>query len=146
MYQGYYSTERGNTKSLAGFNYAAIMADLKGATIKSCYATFMNEECYAFGGSYLYAGTHNYTTKPSTWNGANVVERRFAAVAHDYGQDSVTVNLGVTVGNEFKSGVTKGLAIGPPASTNSLYYSKYRGATQAGKPYVTITFTKQVLV
>lgn len=145
MYQGYWSDGRGNTKSLAGFNWSAIKADLSGATIVSCKVTFQNEESYSFGGSTILVGTHNYSSKPSTWNGANVVERR-KSLKHTYGQKTVVVDLGTTIGNEFKAGTTRGIAVGPPSSTDRYYYSKYRGATQSGKPYLTITYTKKVAV
>lgn len=143
-YQGYWSGTRGNTKSLVGFNWAAIKADLAGATVKSVKATLTNKECYGFGGTTVYVGTHIYASKPATWNSANV-SARIVAATHGYGKQ-VTVELGTQAGIEFKSGYRKGIAIGPPTSTSQYYYSKYWGATQSGKPYLTITYTKQVAV
>jgi hypothetical protein len=140
-YHGYYSGTRGNTKSLFGFDYATIMSDLSGATINSCYLTIKGAHAYYNAGFTCYWGTHNLTAKPSTWNGANVNERRGSTAGLAAGE-TVKLSLGTSVGGEFKSGTSKGIAIGPPASTSLTYYGYIYGATQSGKPYLTITYTK----
>lgn len=140
-YQGYYDGNRGLTRSLVGFNYNAIKADLVGATIKSCKFTARNEHWYYNAGGTAYLGTHTYSSKPSTWSTGSVAENRLHT---SWGLGATkTVELGVTIGNEFKAGTTKGVAFGPPPYGLS-YYGYFRGATQSGKPYLTITYVKKV--
>lgn len=140
-YQGYFDGNRGLTRSLVGFNYNAIKADLAGATIKSCKFTARNEHWYYNAGGTAYLGTHTYASKPSTWSGGSVAENRLHT---SWGLGATkTVELGVTIGNEFKAGTTKGVAFGPPPYGLS-YYGYFRGATQSGKPYLTITYVKKV--
>jgi hypothetical protein len=140
-YHGYYSSTRGNTKSLFGFDYATIMSDLSGSTINSCYLTIKGAHAYYNSGMTCYWGTHNITAKPSTWNGANVTERRGSTSGLAAGE-TVKLSLGTSIGGEFKAGTAKGIAIGPPSSTSLTYYGYIYGATQSGKQYLTITYTK----
>lgn len=140
-YQGYYSTARGNTKSLVGFDYATIAADLSGATINSCKVTVKGAHAYYNSGYTLEWGTHNYTAKPSTWANGNVNQNRGALGSFAAGE-TATLNLGTTVGGEFKSQATRGISFGPGPTTSLTYYGYAYGATQSGKPYLTITYTK----
>jgi hypothetical protein len=140
-YQGYYSSTRGNTRSLIGFDYAQIQSDTSGATINSCYLTVKGAHAYYNSGMLFEWGTHNYTAKPSTWNGANVNERR-GSLANLAAGETAKISLGTGVGGEFKSGTSKGIAVGPAPSNSLTYYGYIYGATQSGKPYLTITYTK----
>lgn len=140
-YQGYYSTDRGNTRSLCGFNYSDIMADLAGASILSCYLTFKCVHAYYNAGLIAEIGTHDYTAKPGTWDGSRVDERRIA-VADVTAGETVTRSLGTGIGGEFKSGTSKGIAFGPPTTNSRDYYGYFYGATQVGQPYLTIKFRK----
>jgi hypothetical protein len=146
-YQGYYSSTRGNTRSIAGFDYATIQSNLSGATINSIKMTVKGAHAYWNAGMIFEWGTHNYTAKPSTWSGTNVNERRGSygsgggAGGLAAGQTK-TITLANSIGTEFQNGTSKGLAFGP-GPTNSLdYYGYIYGATQTGKPYLTITYTK----
>lgn len=138
--QGYADSYNGNNRSLIGFNYAAIKADLAGATIKSCKIVIGNYSTYNFSGGTCYLGTHVYAGQPGSWSGGSVYERR-TSINHGYGASFVK-EMGVAVGNEFKAGTTKGIAIGPAPSNASAYYGHYRGATMSGHPYLSITYTK----
>lgn len=143
MMQGYYESYNGNNRALAGFNYGAIKADLAGATVKSCKVTIHNQSTYAFAGGTAFIGTHIYGSRPSTWAGGSVYERR-TSINHGSGA-TFTKEMGVAVGNEFKAGTTKGIALGPAPSTSWTYYGHYNGASMSAKPFLTITYTKQVL-
>jgi hypothetical protein len=140
-YQGYYSSTRGNTRSLIGFNYTQIQNDLSGATINSCYFGIRGAHAYYNSGFTCYLGTHTYTAKPSTWNSANVTEATGFVTGLAAGE-SLKINMGTGLGNSFKSGAVKGMAIGPGPTTSLIYYGFIYGATQTGKPYLTITYTK----
>jgi hypothetical protein len=140
-YQGYYSSTRGNTRSLVGFNYAQIASDLSGATINSCKLTVKGAHAYYNNGYTLEWGTHNYTAKPSTWGAGNVHENRGSLATFAAGE-TATISLGTSIGGEFKSQVSRGISFGPGPSTSLTYYGYCYGATQSGKPYLTITYTK----
>lgn len=140
MYQGAYTGSPGNQKSLAGFDYKNIMSTLSGATILEAYITVENEHARWNNGLYVFVGTHNYSSKPSTWADGSVRQNRWKKWVGE--NQAVTVNVGVTVGNEFKSGSTRGIGIGPEPTNDSDNYGYFRGATQSGKPYITIKYRK----
>jgi hypothetical protein len=145
MMQGYFDSNRGNTRSLAGFNWAAIKADLAGSTVTACFVTLYDHSFYAFSGGTVYVGTHNYSTKPSTWSGTSVAERLYSKHC-DYG-GSVVINLGVAIGNAFKAATNKGIAIGPAPSTSVGYYAHFHGAGHGSqRPVLTIKFARRVRV
>lgn len=142
MYQGSYdSSSPGNQKSLAGFDYKNIQATLKGAEILECYITIKNNHARWNKGLYAQVGTHNYTSKPSTWNGANVAERRYGGRWVTEG-GSLTVNTGVALGKELLSGATRGISIGPEATNDHDNYGYFYGATHSARPYITIKYRK----
>lgn len=141
MYQGSYDgSSPGNQKSLAGFDYKNIMQTLKGAEILEVSITVKNQHARWNKGLYAQIGSHNYSSKPSTWSGGTVRERRWRKWVTEGG--SVTVNAGTTFGNELKAGSQKGIAIGPEASNDHDHYGFFRGATQSGKPFITIKYRK----
>lgn len=140
-YQGYYSSDRGNTRSLVGYNYTQIQSDLSGATISSVKLTFKVAHAYLNAGMTVVIGGHNYTAKPSTWNGANVTENQYTSGSKVAGS-TYTVTLPAAFGTNLKSGTWKGIAFGPGPSTSNTYYGYLYGATETGKPYLTITYKK----
>lgn len=142
-YQGYYSSDRGNTRSLVGFNYNQIKSDLNGASNIRIKFTFKGHHSYWNSGMTAVIGTHNYSSKPGSWSGGTVNEnqtRRGSVAAGG----TYTVDLGKDSWYSwaFKSGNVKGMAFGPGPSTSNAYYGNVYGATQGGKPYLTITYTK----
>lgn len=140
-YQGYYSSTRGNTKSLIGFDYAAIAAALAGATVTGCKLTIKSAHAYYNSGYTLWWGTHNYTAKPASWNGANVNQNRNFITNFAAGK-TATINLGTAIGNEFKAQTSRGISSGPGPTTSLIYYGFAYGATSSGRPYLTFTYTK----
>ena len=140
-YQGYYSSDRGNTRSLVGFDYAQIMSDLSGATVTSCKLTFRCAHSYYNAGLSAQIGTHDYSAKPGSWDGSRVDERR-TSVAGVTAGETITKELGTGIGAEFKSGASRGIAFGPGPSTSRDYYGFFYGADQGGQPYLTITYRK----
>lgn len=141
MYQGSYDgSSPGNQKSLAGFDYKNIMQTLKGAEIVEASITVKNEHARWNKGLYAQIGSHNYSSKPSTWSGGTVRERRWKKWVSEGG--SVTVNGGATFGKELQAGTSKGVAIGPEATNDHDHYGYFRGATQSGKPFITVKYRK----
>lgn len=141
-YQGYYSNDRGNTRSLVGFDYSQIMSDLAGATISSAKLTFKCAHAYYNSGLTALVGTHDYTAKPSTWDGSRVDERRITVDDVTAGETVTVEFVGTGGGSDFKSGVAKGIAFGPPSSNDRTYYGYHYGASQSGKPFLTFTYKK----
>ncbi len=142
MYQGSYDgSSPGNQKSLAGFDYKNIAATLKGAEIVECYITVKNNHARWNKGLYAQIGTHNYTSKPSTWNGSNVIERRYGKKWVSEG-GTLTINTGVVLGKELLSGATRGISIGPEATDDHDNYGYFYGATHSARPYITIKYRK----
>lgn len=140
MYQGSFGGSPGNQKSLAGFDYKNIMSTLKGAEIVECHITFKNSHARWNKGLYAEAGSHNYSSKGSTWIGAQVRERRWKAWVTEGG--TVTINGGTTLGKEFQSGATRGIGLGPEATDDPDNYGYFYGATHSARPSVTIKYRK----
>lgn len=141
-HQGYYSSEQGNRRSLIGFNYGQIRNDLAGATIKKITFTAYAEHWYNNSGGTAVIGTHSYTSRPGTWSSSRVTENRQQSAGWPK-PGKRTVTLSNTIGNEFKSGATTGMALGPGPSTSNIYYGRFAGYDAGNNaPYITITYTK----
>lgn len=139
LYQGYVDSFNGNQWSLAGFNYTQIASDLSGATVTSCKLTYKCLHAYYSSGVSVKIGTHNFTAAPGTWNGTGQNDN-IAAQTSKSGT-AYTVELGTTVGNNFKSGTTaRGVCFGPTTGDNAHY--AYMGGASEAPPYLTITYRK----
>lgn len=129
-----------DARSLAGFNWQQIMADTKDSTIKECYITLYANHWYWNDGGTARIGTHNYTGRPSSWSGSRVNEQRVSST--DWPKPGKRkVSLGTTIGNEFKSGTSKGIALGPTNGTKT-QYGKFNGNGQSNEPVLTIVYVK----
>lgn len=141
MYQGQISGGPGIQKSLAGFDYNNIRATLAGETeILEVYITVKNAHARWNKGLYVFVGSHNYSSKPSTWSGATVQERRWRKWVVENG--SVTINAGTSFGNQLKAGTMKGIGIGPDSDTDN--YGYFFGASHSARPYITIKYRKSI--
>lgn len=140
-YQGYYSSARGNTRSLIGFNYGSIESTLAGAT--NITGRFGYKVAHSYYGSGLTAvmGSHNYTSKPSTWSTSRVFEDQ-GKKANVVAGRSYSVPLSSWQCWAWKTGNITGMAFGPGPNSNKVYYGYFYGATQGGKPYVQFTYYK----
>lgn len=138
--QGQYSSSDGNQRSLVGFDYATIQADLSGATISSIKLTANAEHWYYNAGGTAVIGTHSYTSKPSTWADGSVNQNRQQSSGWPK-PGSRTVTLIAAIGTDFQSGAARGIAFGPGPSTDLTYYGKFTGSG-SGRPRLTITYTK----
>jgi hypothetical protein len=129
-----------DARSLCGFDYAKIMSDTKGATIKACYITLYANHWYWNDGGTARIGTHNYTGRPGSWAGSRVNEQRVSSSSWPK-PGKRKVSLGTTIGNEFKSGTAKGIALGPTSGTKT-QYGKFNGNGQSNEPVLTIVYVK----
>lgn len=125
-YQGQYDGDWGNQRSLIGFNAAAIQADLVGATIIHCKITLYFEHWYYSAGGTAIIGTHSYTSEPSAWADASVNQDRVQSSEWPK-PGKRTVSLGTTIGGEFKTGTSKGIALGPGPNDSLTYYGYATG-------------------
>jgi len=133
----------GDMRSLVGFNFPGIAADLIGAVIKYVGLSVHAQHWWWFDGGYGVFGTHNYQDRggPQTWAGNRVQIGRWRTAR--FRRDSwQTISLGVNVGYEFLSGVTQGISVGPALSNSLNYYGYFDGAGLRYKPYLTIQYVK----
>ncbi len=152
---GDYSSSHGNTmvqgdsgadnwlndaRSLCGFNYSQIMSDTRGSTIKACYVTLYANHWYWNDGGTARIGTHNYTSRPGSWSGSRVDEQRISS-SNWPKPGKRKVNLGTGIGNDFKSGAAKGIALGPTSGSKT-QYGKFNGNGQSNEPVLTIVYVK----
>jgi hypothetical protein len=129
-----------DARSLMGFNYSQIMSDLRGATIKSCYVTLYANHWYWNDGGTARIGTHNYTSRPGAASGSRVSWQRVSS-SNWPKPGKRKVSLGTTIGNEFKSGASKGLILGPTDGSKR-QYGRFNGNGQSNEPVLTITYVK----
>lgn len=138
--QGQYSSSDGNQRSLVGFDYSTIQSDLNGATIQSIKLTAYAEHWYLNAGGTAVIGTHNYTSKPSTWADSRVNQNRQQSSGWPK-PGSRTVTLSNTIATELGNGTSTGIAFGPGPTTSNTYYGKFTGSG-TGRPRLTIVYTK----
>lgn len=138
--QGRLDSQYGNQRSLIGFDYATIRSDLAGSTISKITLTAYAEHWWYNSGGTAVIGTHNYTSKPSSWSDSRVNQDRQTS-ANWPRSAKRTVTLSNTIGNEFRDGGTTGIAFGPGNSTDVIYYGKFSGSG-SNRPSITITYTK----
>lgn len=142
-YQGNYPGYGGIQRSLVGFNAAQIRTDLAGATNIHVKFTFKVNHAYYNSGLGVVVGSHNTASKPSTWPSAPWYydeKRVYSASAGN----SYTVDFGAGnwEGWAFQNNIIQGMAFGPAPDSGLTWYGMMYGATQGGKPYLTISFTK----
>lgn len=141
-YQGYVDGGNGNYRSLIGFDDERIRSDTAGAEILSCKVKLYYRHWYKNSGGTAIIGTHGYDSRPSTWSNGSVKQDRVRSSGWPK-PGSRTVNLGTTIGNEFRTGSAKGIALGPGPSSSTTYYGEARGAGSGSlTPVLYITYRK----
>lgn len=129
-----------DTRALCGFDYQQIMSDTRGATIKACYITMYASHWHWNTGGTAIIGTHNFTGRPSLWTPGRANTGRVTS-ANWPKPGKRKVSLGTAIGNEFRTGVSKGIALGPTNGTKT-QYGKMNGNGQANEPVLTIVFVR----
>lgn len=128
----------GNQRSLIGFNWPAIAADLAGASVTGMTISLYALHWYSYAGGTAYLGTTTITTKPSTLNPALVTARRWSQARWPRNQWR-NVNCGAAGGVLFQTGAAKGLILGWGDSDHETY-GYFSGANMSHRPQLTITF------
>jgi hypothetical protein len=134
--QGFWSSTNGNQRSLIGFPSSTIQSDLSAATSVTKVRVYMYFDHWYFNsGGTAIIGHHGHTNEPSTFSATTDVVRssnwpkpggRWVTYSDDR--------------SEWKTGVKKGISIGPGPSTNRLYYGSIRGSDESSKPRLEITW------
>jgi hypothetical protein len=110
----------GNTISIWRHDYGGIQAALAGATVVGTYVYAKNVHSYLNSGVTARIGTHSNTGQPATAINYNL--NRWGLTVVLKGGGAWSGNLGTTLGNEFKSGVTRGLTLGGVNTLNDYAY------------------------
>jgi chitodextrinase len=137
-YQGYFDSTHGNQKSMVKFDFADIQSTLLGKTVTSCKLTFKVMHAYESGAFDAVIGTHGATSIASWTGTSDRVRRNNCTIGATY-----TVELGTTIGDEFKSGASKGIVFGPGPSTSAVNYYGYLYGWEnggSGRPVLTIEY------
>jgi hypothetical protein len=129
----------GNQRSLIGFNWNAINADLKGASVLGATVTLYAQHWWYYAGGTAYLGTHTKTSKPGSYDNSGV-ERRWKQSKWPRSAWR-TVNIGAAGGVLFQKGTAKGIIVGW-GDNNHETYGYFAGATTSQRPYLTITYKK----
>ncbi|KND38488.1 phage tail protein [Streptomyces acidiscabies] len=131
----------GNQRGLIGFNASQIHSDLAGATIKSIKITLYANHWYYNAGGTARLGTHNYTSRPTTWTDSRVNQNRWTSASWPK-PGKRTIALPTSVGDEFKAGTSTGISTGP-GSSNYTDYGRFAGAgSGSNTPVLEIVYTK----
>lgn len=138
LVQGYYSSNNGNQRAMVGFNDAQIRSDLSGASILSATLTLYSTWWYYNAGGTAVIGTHASSSAPSTFSGTPD-RLRSSSWPKSYRR---TVNLGTTIGNDFRTGAARGITLGPGPTTSHEYYGKFAGVGESYAPVLTIKYSK----
>lgn len=133
LYYGYYSSTRGNTKSLIGFPALGLPA---GASVTKAEVYVYVDHMYDAAGGTVYFGTAASTSKPSTWPAYTA--RTSATFARDEGK-YVTLPSAVHAG--FANDTIRAVTLGPGPSNSLAYYGYARGVGQSAPPVLRITYT-----
>ena len=103
-----------NQFGLIFFDWNTIAADLAGQTITGCSLSITYAHFYYNSGGKAIIGTHDYLSVPSTQSDSHADKDLFRVNAK--AGTRFTVNMGVTQGNNFKSGHARGIQTGPQPS------------------------------
>lgn len=151
LYQGYYSSTHGNTRSMVGFG-SDVSTALTGATVKKITLTYKVKHAYQSAGlRLLVSGTHGATSRPSSSGWASSGSELYDSGGTNRKEAStytVTLFNGETSGAKatfaagLKSGSVRGLTFGPGASSSTDYYGYLYGFGASGAPKLTVTYEK----
>lgn len=140
LYQGYKHDGKGNLVGLCGFDAAEIQQDLDGAFILGCYLTLYFKEWEGKSGTAI-IGFHDYSNSPDDWTDKRVFQDRIRSTGWPE-PGKRKISLGNGVGESFKSGKFKGLALGPAPTRNSIYRGYAIGSTEL-EPILTVVFSRE---
>lgn len=138
-YQGNVGGSIGNRFSMLGFDWAQIQTDLSGKIIVSCSLTLYFQHWWNNSGTALIGTTNSTATSAPTLYPSGTITGGRVNIANWPRLGLKTINLGITIGQEFQGGLTTGLILGSPGvNTNKLYYGYASGFGATHPPVLTI--------
>lgn len=140
LFQGVSDGVNGNQFSMVTFDYATIASDLAGADIVKTEVFLDNLSFYSFDGGNVFIGTHTNASVTGDADYATVTPG-IASAFFGYAQ-SQWVTVPNSIGEAFRDGTAKGLAIGKAPSDAVSYAAEFAGATDTMPPQIRITSTK----
>lgn len=132
-------TAYGQQKSLIGFDYASIVTDLTGSTVKQVQLTLSNTDSYAPSVA-IYFGLHAETAKPTTWPSSGI--QRFLANDRWVRTETKTINLPLTFATSIRGGTARGISIEAPSASLEGYGIAAGVNSGITPPQLTITYAK----
>lgn len=127
----------GNMKSLIAFDADAIRTALADQVVTACYFDF-HVQTTEFSSGLLVVGTHNHTTLPPTsYEPSRVRSDRLRKTVTERSY-TLEFDLGTTIGNELKNGVTTGIALGPAPNDSYSYAVAIRSHEETPPPVLVI--------
>jgi hypothetical protein len=141
IYYGDSGDALGITKSLVGFDYAAIAAVLAGSTVKRVQLRMTNISTFWPDGADVFFGIHNVTSPPTTWSDSDVTAPLLTQ--HHFGKpETKTVDLPLRFATDIRSGTGKGIAVQSP--DNDRAHSGYAAGVGSGftPPLLIVTYAK----
>lgn len=140
MFQGFFDSTNGNQFSMCTFNTTTIASDLAGATISKTELFLGNLHFFSYGGGNVYIGTHTNTSLSGSKLYSSVTPG-ISSTHFDNGQ-SKWVTVSNSIGNAFRDGTAKGVALGKAPSNSTSYYCYFAGSGQANQPQLRVTYSK----
>lgn len=143
MLQGDGGFGNGDAKSLVGFTAGSnIQPDLSGADIISCEFYLYFDHWYFNAGGTAVIGTHDDSDVTSGSYPSGSVNSNRKQVSFNRNQGK-WVDMGKTIGEEFRDGDSLGIMIGPDPGANQLeHYGRARGHSQNKSPRIRIKYKK----
>lgn len=154
LYQGEFpSSSYGQQRSLIGWDYADIQSKLAIRPVTTNITIRMSSDHWYNGDfssilGYLRLGTHNYATKPSTWDGTEVElwsgaaghEEQFNGGFSGARDQTKTMTVPTDLGDDLRDNLVKGTTV-YAHSTNTNYYAYFWGdsASASLRPQLKIT-------
>jgi hypothetical protein len=145
--QGYNSayTPNGNMKSWIGFDWAQIEADLVGATVRKVEVYLYYWHWYSASGGTAVIGYHNSTANAAPSYDPSkdaVAEKLVTSWPRNAGKWVDISSAGLFTLDGWRTGVHRGIALGPGPSNSTTYYGKAYGNSEANEPKLRITYDK----
>ena len=141
LYQSMRESTLQKRKSLAGFDHVKIQEFLT-TYYAAVSIKFSVKLRGVVRGKTLLLGTHDYTSKPTTWSDARV-DQNLETLTECEGGNRYTVTMDSALIADFASGASVGFALGPATSDSSVYeLSAVGNDGTAEEPWIEITVQK----
>lgn len=132
----------GVQRSLIGFDYTTIAADLTGTTIYGIQLELTNVEAYWASGVSIYAGMHNVTAEPTTWPADADLPIRRAMNAKWGRPQTRSMNLPLAFASALRAGTAKGIALEAPSDSRDYYGYAAGVGSGYNEPKLIVNYTK----